>query len=35
MKLYDGGKIFIGLLIFVGIAAFPVLLQHREGECQA
>jgi hypothetical protein len=23
MKLYDGGKIIIGLLIFVGIATFP------------
>ncbi len=24
MKLYDGGKIFIGIIVFVGIAAFPV-----------
>lgn len=23
MKLYDGGKIFVGLIIFVAIAAFP------------
>ena len=23
MKLYDGGKILIGLLVFVGIATFP------------
>ena len=23
MKLYDGGKIIIGLLVFVGIATFP------------
>ena len=23
MKLYDGGKIFIGLIIFVAFAAFP------------
>ncbi len=23
MKIYDGGKIFLGLLIFVGIATFP------------
>lgn len=23
MKIYDGGKIFIGLLIFAGIATFP------------
>ena len=35
MKLYDGGKIFIGLLVFVGDCDIPVLLQYREGECQA
>ena len=27
MKLYDGGKIFIGILVFRSVCDIPVLLQ--------